>query len=77
MKTGHIGILKQVDVLQLNGKKIKTIPTSLNSLVEDSFVVKFVPPKDPFLLRFIGVDDRGDFARVSPNVVDPTLPGVI
>ena len=77
MKTGHIGILKQVDLLHLNGKKFKTILTSLDSLLEDSFVVKLIPPRDPFLLRFVGVDDRGDFARVSPNVVDPKLPGII
>ena len=48
---------------------------SLDSLLEDSFVVKFIPPRDPFLLRFVGVDDEGDFARVSPIVVDPSLPG--
>ena len=76
-KTGHIGILKQVDILQLNGKIIKTIRTSPGSLLEDSFIIKFVPPRDPFLLRFIGVDNRGDFARVSPNVADPVLPGAL
>ncbi|XP_065067753.1 hemicentin-1-like isoform X2 [Rhopilema esculentum] len=73
-KRVHLGILSQVDLLTLNGKVIRTLPVSLDSLLEDSFVVKFIPPRDPFLLRFVGVDDEGDFARVSPNVVDPSLP---
>ena len=66
-----------MEILRLNGKLIKKIPISFDSLLEDSFVVKFIPPRDPFLLRFVGVDDRGDFARVSPNVVDPILPGTV
>ena len=71
----HIGLLKTVEILNLNGDKIKSIPIALDALLEDSFVIQLVPPKHPFLLRFIGVDDKGDFARVSPIVLQASLPG--
>eukprot|EP00794_Sanderia_malayensis_P015668 gene15668-17248_t len=70
----HLGLLKSVEVVKLNGEKIQTYPISLNALSDDSFVIEIVPPRHPFVLRFVGIDDKGDFARISPTVIDPKLP---